>query len=162
MQQPIRTLVAVFAILLLVTFTQAGMRTVATVHSGDVVEIEGGFTVRLSGICAPALDERLGRTVFDFTRSKLEGKRVIMSTWTTDNMASGIVHDSTGRAFANFEYSEAGKWLSISDELVRRGYAKVDTAYLPPYMTHLLELQRTAQKEHLGIWEMGKDSRSGR
>ena len=87
------------SILVIGSFTaEASGRTlvVKKVHSGDIIEFEGGWTTRLSGVDAPDPDEPLGQEVLQFTRQELEGKRVACATYTLDNTAAGILYDHEG------------------------------------------------------------------
>jgi endonuclease YncB( thermonuclease family) len=129
----------------------ANTLVVAEVHAGDLVEFEGGFTVHLTGIVVPGRTTHIGRQAFDFTKRRLEGKRVAVFTWTTDNTAGGIVFGEDGLASAKISY---GKALSndIAAELLERGFARVDPDRLPEGYEHYLEIERQAQEGRVGIW----------
>jgi len=124
---------------------------IAEVRPGCLVEFEGGFTVHLSGISVPGPRTHVGYQAYDFTKRRLEGKRVAVFTWTTDNTAAGIVYGEDGLAFAKIEY---GKGLStdIAEELLERGLARVDPEHLPEDCEHYQEIERQARAKKLGIW----------
>jgi endonuclease YncB( thermonuclease family) len=143
---------------LLVTFAlmsagsaAANTLVVAEVHAGDLVEFEGGFTVHLTGVVVPGRTTRIGRQAFDFTKRRLEGKRVAVFTWTTDNTAAGIVFGTDGLASAKILY---GRDLAhdIAAELLERGFAEVDPDRLPAGCDHYLEIERRARDRKIGIW----------
>jgi endonuclease YncB( thermonuclease family) len=130
---------------------------VAEVHSGDLVEFEGGFTVHLTGIAAPDRQTQIGWEAFDFTKRRLEGKRVAVFTWTTDNTAAGIVFGDDGLAFAKIVYgnglsNDKGASTDIAAELLERGFARVDPDHLPEGYEHYREIERRARDQKLGIW----------
>jgi endonuclease YncB( thermonuclease family) len=129
----------------------ANTRIIARVHPGCLVELEGGFTVRLTGISVPGARTRVGYQAYDFAKRRLEGKRVAVFTWTTDNTAAGIVYGEDGLAFAKIEY---GKGLStdIAEELLAHGLARVDSEHLPEGCEHYPEIERQAKEKMLGIW----------
>jgi len=132
----------------------ANTLVVTAVHAGDLVEFEGGFTVHLTGVVVPGRTTQIGWEAFDFTKRRLEGKRVAVFTWTTDNAAAGIVLGEDGLAYAKISY---GKDLSIdiAAELLERGYARVDPGHLPEGYDHYREIERRAKEKELGIWAEG-------
>jgi endonuclease YncB( thermonuclease family) len=124
---------------------------VAEVHAGDLVEFEGGFTVHLTGIVVPGRTTQIGRLAFDFTKRRLEGKRVAVFTWTTDNTAAGIVFGEDGLASAKISYGK-GLSIDIAEELLERGLARVDPDRLPEGYDRYLEIERQAKDQKMGIW----------
>lgn len=122
------------------------------VLSGDLVQIGDSFVARLTGIAAPPRDEPLGYRIYDFTKRELEGKRVKIFTWTTDNTAAGIVRDENGHAFVEIEFLQ-GETLNFNELLLKKGYAQVDRKYLPEHLKHYLVLEKEAREKGLGIWE---------
>jgi endonuclease YncB( thermonuclease family) len=124
---------------------------VAEVHSGSVVESEGGFTVHLTGVRVPEWQTQIGWKAYDFIKRRLEGKRMAVFTWTTDDTAAGIVFGEDGLAFAKISY---GRDLTIdmAAELPESGYAKVDPGHLPEGFDHYREIERRAQEQNLGVW----------
>jgi endonuclease YncB( thermonuclease family) len=125
---------------------------VKKVLNGDLVQIGDTFVARLTGITAPPRDETLGYEIYDFTKRELEGKKMKVFTWTTDNTAEGIVYDENGYPFVEIEFLE-GESLSFNEILLKKGYARVDKNYLPEHLQHYLELEKEAQEKGLGIWK---------
>ena len=148
---PLFVLVAVVAIP-----AAAHTLVVAEVSSGNLIEFEGGFTVHLAGISVPDASTPIGRKAHKFVKLRIEGKRVAVFTWTTDNTAAGIVHGEDGLAFAKIVYgrglSEKGSGTDIAAELLELGYAKVDPEHLPDGYDNYLEVEARARKQKLGIW----------
>jgi endonuclease YncB( thermonuclease family) len=137
--------------------TAANTLVVAEVHAGDLVEIEGGFTVHLTGIVVPGRTTRIGLQAFDFTKRRLEGKRFAVFTWTTDNTAAGIVLGEDGRASAKIDYgnglsNDKGASTDIAAELLEHGFARVDPDRLPAGYDHYLEIEHQARNRKVGIW----------
>ena len=122
------------------------------VLSGDRVQIGETFVARLTGIMAPPRDEKLGYSIYDFTKRTLEGKTVKFFTWTKDNTANGIVRDENGFPFVEIKYGE-DESLSFNEVLLKKGYARVDQKYLPENLKHYLDLAKEAKEKGLGIWE---------
>ena len=129
----------------------ANTLVVAEVHSGGLVEFDGGFTVHLTGVVVPGRETRIGQEAYDFIKHRLAGKRVAVFTWTTDNTAAGIVFGEDGLAFAKISY---GKDLAIdiAAELLERGFARVDPDHLPESLEIYREIERRAKEKRLGIW----------
>jgi endonuclease YncB( thermonuclease family) len=125
--------------------------TVEEVLSGDVVRIGDSFIARLTGIKVPPRNEIMGFRIYDFTKREIEGKRVKLFTWTTDNTAAGIVYDSDGHAFVQIYYGK-GMETSFNELLLKKGYARVDEDRLPEDLRHYLELEKEAREKGLGIW----------
>ena len=125
---------------------------ITKVLDSDLVRIGDSFVARLTGITAPPKSEDLGKEIFEFTKSELEGKLVKIFTWTTDNTAAGIVRDGEGRAFVQIYY---GKGLSISfnELLLKKSYARVDRERLPEDLKkRYLELEEKAREKGPGVW----------
>jgi len=129
----------------------ANVLTVSRVHSGDLIEFQGGWTTRLTGVKAPATDTPAGKQALVFTKQQLEGKRVKVFTYTTDNTAAGIVKDAEGNPFARILF---GPELStdINALLLEMGLAQIDEAYLPAELDHYREIQAEARAKKVGIW----------
>lgn len=132
----------------------ANTLVVAEVHPGCIVEFEGGFRIHLTGIAIPAADTEIGRAAFDLVKGRLEGKRVAVFTWTTDNTAAGIVYGEDGLAFAEIAYGEDLS-ADIAVELLERGFARVDPEHLPKGFEHYWDIERLAKEEKLGVWASG-------
>ena len=105
----------------------------------------------MTGIEVPDRHTEIGREAYDFTRRRLEGKRVAVFTWKTDNTAAGIGYGEDGLAFAKISY---GKSLStdIAAQLLERGFARVDPDHLPEGYDHYREIERRARDQKVGIW----------
>jgi endonuclease YncB( thermonuclease family) len=144
-------LTTTIALLLALTTTSfANQRTIAKVHAGNLVELEGGWQSWLVGITTPALDTPAGQKALEFTRSQVLGKRVTFSTWTTDNTAAGIVKDESGIAYCTVEFGTPR--VDIGAMLIEKGLATVDKEHLPDYAMHYVGLQKKAMAEQVGIW----------
>ncbi len=130
-------------------------RTIDEVLSGDLVRIGETFVARLTGITVPPRNEIMGYRIYDFTKRQLEGKKVKIFTWTTDNTAAGIVRDDDERPFVQIYYGK-GMETSFNELLLKKGYARVDTEYLPDELKHYLELEKEARDKGLGIWAKEK------
>ena len=134
--------------------------TIKKVHAGDLIEFEGGFTARLTGITVPDKTTKLGYEVYDFTKRTLEGKIVKVFTYTTNNTASGIVYNEDGHAFVQIVYGSSPKskdWSTNFNELLlEKGYAKVNEKYLPEDLQHFKEIEQKARGANLGMWKKEK------
>ena len=129
--------------------------TIEEVLSGDLVRIGETFVARLTGITVLPRNEIMGYRIYDFTKRQLEGKKVKIFTWTTDNTAAGIVRDDDERPFVQIYYGK-GMETSFNELLLKKGYARVDTEYLPDKLKHYLELEKEARDKGLGIWAKEK------
>lgn len=129
--------------------------TVEEVLSGDLVRIGESFVARLTGIKAPPRNEIMGYQIYDFTKREIEGKKIKLFTWTTDNTAAGIVRDEEDNAFVQIYYGK-GMNTSFNELLLKKGYARVDREYLPDELKYYLELEKEAREKGLGIWADGK------
>ncbi len=145
------TAVLAAAALLICAIAAANTRRVAAVHAGDLIEIEGGWTTRLTGIRVPALNHPIGWQAYDFTKRRLEGQTVAMFTWTKDDTAATIVRDQDGRPFATIMFGK-GLATDIAALLLERGLARVEKEYLPEGSQHYFEIERAARHQGLGIW----------
>jgi endonuclease YncB( thermonuclease family) len=128
---------------------------VAEVHSGCLIEFEGGFTVHLTGISVPEPESRSGREAHDCAKRRLEGRRVAVFTWTTDNTAAGIVYGADGLAFSKIMYGD-GLSSDIAAELLERGLARVVSDHLPEGFEHYREIEARAKARRLGLWGNGQ------
>lgn len=137
--------------LLICAAVAANTRVVTHVHAGDLIEVEGGWTTRLTGISVPPSSDPIGWQAYDFTKRRLEGQRVAMFTWTTDNTAATIVRDDAGRPFAQILFGE-GLALDIAALLLEKGLARVDADHLPDFCEHYVEIERVARENGVGIW----------
>lgn len=129
----------------------ANTGVVSEVIAGDLVRIGDSFVARLTGITAPPPGDRLGNEVFKFTKEQLEGKRVRLFTWTTDNTAAGIVHDSEGHPLIQIYFGENFS-KSFNEVLLSKGYARVDQEFLPDDLKYYIEIEKEARTRFLGVW----------
>ena len=154
MFKKMRNVSLVAAIVLAAALTAAGNTgLVKKVLSGDLVQFGETWVTRLTGVRAPQPNEPLGPEVLEFTKRELEGKTVVLVTWTTDNTAAGIVHDKAGRPLAQIFYGK-GFATSFNEVLLKKGYARVDPDYLPCDLKHYLDLEKEAREKGLGIWKI--------
>jgi hypothetical protein len=123
--------IALMALTMLI-LPKAGLGNVLTVddvRSGGII-VFGEFTPRLTGLEVPGLDHRLGMEIWDFIKREIHGKRVRVFTWTTNDSASGIMHDGEGYPFVTILYGKNGS-QNLNETLLLKGYARVDEKYLP-------------------------------
>lgn len=135
----------------------ANTRVIVRVHAGDVIEIEGGWTTRLTGISVPPPSDPIGWKAYDFTKRRLEGQTVAMFTWTRDNTAATIVRDGEGRPFAQIQFGR-GFGTDIAVLLLERGLARVDPDHLPDFCSHYLDIEREARDKKVGVWSISPAS----
>jgi len=145
--------IALFALAMLVlpTAGQGSTLLVDDVRSGGIIVI-GESTARLTGLEVPGMDHRLGLVIWDFIRHEIHGQRVRVFTWTTNDLASGIMHDDEGYPFVTILYGPNGA-KNLNEILLQKGYARVDEKYLPADRQHYHDLQNEAQENQVGIWE---------
>jgi endonuclease YncB( thermonuclease family) len=124
---------------------------VAAVHRGDVVELEGGWTTRLTGIRSPAPGEPFGEQALEFVRARIEGSRVAVFTWTRDNTAATIVRDGDGHPFAEILLGP-DEDVDLAVELLERGLATVDEEHLPERLAHYRKVEARARAAGVGVW----------
>jgi endonuclease YncB( thermonuclease family) len=136
---------------ILVARASANTLVVAEVHGGCRVEFQGGFAVHLTGISVPGAKTRLGYEAHDFVKRRLEGQRVAVVTWTTDNTAAGIVYGADGLPLAKIRYGK-GLAVDIAAELLERGLARVDWEHLPKGFEHYGEIEVRAKSQKIGLW----------
>ncbi len=123
------------------------------VKAGGIIVFErNNFTTRLTGLEVPGMDHRLGLEIWDFIKKAVHGKKVKVFTWTTDNTATGIVHDDDGYPFVQIEYGMEGD-TNLNELLLRKGYARVAPDYLPDDLEHFKDIEKEAQANQVGIWE---------
>ncbi len=126
---------------------------VARVHAGDRIEFEGGWITRILGIAAPGVDDPVGREALRFVRECLDGRRVAVFTWTTDNTAAGIVHDEEGLPFAEIGFGE-DEAIDLGARLLALGLARVDGDHLPAHLVYYREIEAEARAARRGIWRV--------
>jgi len=149
-----RGLLVMAMVLTAAIFAAGNIGVVKKVLSGDIVQIGDTFVARLTGIKAPPKSDPLGSMIYDFTKRELEGQMVKLSTWTTDNTAAGIVHDSQGYPFVQIYYGK-GTAVCFNEVMLKKGYARVDPEYLPDELEHYRDLEKEAREKGLGIWKSG-------
>lgn len=144
-------------VILFPVLTMANTLVVKTVHSGDLVEFDSGFTVRLTGIVVPDTSTPIGLQAYDFVKRKIEGRRVKVITYTTNNLATGIVYGDDGRPFAQIIYGNeknSEEWCtSINEELLKKGYARINERFLPQDLKFYKEIEHKAHEQKRGIWK---------
>ena len=146
-----RTVIAVFLIACVSGPVLGNTGTVEEVLGGDLVRIGESFIARLTGITVPARETKMGYRIYDFTKREIEGKKIKLFTWTTDNTAAGIVYDENGHAFVQIYYGK-GLETSFNELLLEKGYARVDRERLPDDLKYYIELEKAAREKGLGIW----------
>jgi len=167
---PLRWNVALVVLAVLVPAAVAANSLVVTkVHRADVLEFANGWTTRLTGLRAPGPADSIGRLALEFTRREAEGRRVAVATFTTDNTTAGIVRDAEGYPFARvFLGSGGGKKAGAASrdsshgctfpepelglELLRRGYARVDSQFVFDALGEYRRVEERAREEGLGLW----------
>jgi endonuclease YncB( thermonuclease family) len=124
---------------------------VTAVERGDVLVLGGSWTTRLVGVRAPAPDQRCGREALAFTRTAVDGTVVGVFTLTRDNTAATIVRDPDGMPLAEIRCG-ADEDVDLAAELLRRGLAYVDDAFLPEHLAHYRDIERGARRSGRGVW----------
>ena len=89
---------------------------------------------------------------------RFDAAGVVLRSQQFDGAAIGVeLHllqlgrDEEDRAFVHIYYGKGMK-TSFNELLLKKGYARVDTAYLPDELRHYLELEKEAREKGLGIW----------
>jgi len=142
-----------FLLIILSTFclslTSAAYRSVRFVYDGDTILLDGGDSVRYIGIDTPEIDHKGGKSEFmaqaarDFNIKLVKGARVKIEY---DQERK----DRYGRRLA-YVFLENGDMVNAI--LVRKGLANVMLkSPNVKYKALLLDCQREAMKERLGIW----------
>ena len=124
---------------------------ISRVIDGDTVELEDGTHVRLIGINTPEIAhfgeprECFGRRAAEFTAQLLAPGEDVRLVRDVEE------HDQYGRLLAYVYRSRDG--LFVNAEIVRQGYAYVDT--VPPNVAHVdlfRRLAREARERDTGLW----------
>lgn len=138
-------------------FAGGNTLTVKKIHDTNLIELEGGFTARLTGITVADKQTETGCQAYDFMKRTVEGKVVVISTYTTNNMASGIVHGEDGYPFCEIIYGNGVRskgWdTNLNAQLLEKGWARVNEKYLPKYLEYFRDLEKEAKAQQLGIWK---------
>lgn len=127
----------------------ASYHRVNYVYDGDTVLLDHHQKVRFLGVNAPEVDheggtgEFMARAAWQFTRDRIESSQVRLEL-------DSERHDRYGRLLA-YVFLKNGKMVNAL--LVRKGLAHVSFhSKNTKYRALLLDCQRKAMKEHLGIW----------
>ncbi|MCB2201053.1 thermonuclease family protein [bacterium] len=145
-------IVGLLVVLLVPACTIANTVTIAKVHEGCLVEVEGGFMLRLTGIKVPCADEPHGEEAYTYLKDALEGKRVKLFTWTRDTTAAGIVRDKDGHAFGEIWYGPEFEY-QINAEMLKLGLGIIDPIYMPDDKAdEYKSCEDEARANHQGIW----------
>jgi len=127
--------------------------TVTEVIRGDIVTIGESFTARLTGVKVLTSDSsEIGERILNFAKEELQGSLVKLFTWTTDNTAAGIVYDSNDYPFVTIYYGENFE-KCFNEILLSKGFAEVDTLWLPQDRLYYMDLEKHARENGLGIWK---------
>ena len=147
----------IFYLALVPVLTMGNTLVIKTVHSGDCIEFDSGYTVRLTGITTPDTSMPVGYQVYDFVKRTLEGRTVKVFTYTTNNLATGIVYGDDGLSFAQIIYGpekNSKEWsTNLNEFLLKKGWAQVNEQFLPDELRHFKELEKKARNQKLGIWK---------
>jgi len=140
-----------FGVLIVVLITLSSAKlSVRQVYDGDTVALSTGEHVRYLGVDAPEIDHKGGKSDFlarearDMNAKLVQGKPVRMEYDQERN-------DRHGRLLA-YVFLENGDM--VNEFLVRKGLARVLPK--PPnlkYSSLLLDSQRRAMAERIGIWQ---------
>jgi micrococcal nuclease len=146
----ILSLVALLTALAGLSFTSSPFERATTVYDGDTILLKNRSKVRYLGIDAPEMGHDTGRRpefmaleARDLNLSLVGNKRVRLEF-------DEVREDRYGRLLA-YVFLENGEMVNAL--LVRKGLAYV-SARRPnlKYFAHLLEQQRLAMQERIGLW----------
>jgi|GEM_PF-437091 len=121
-----------------------GLYTVSRVIDGDTFSVTGGGMVRMMGINTPEVDQYFYEEAKEVLSLMIDKTSVSLERDISDT-------DKYGRLL---RYVFAGE-LFVNLEMVKRGFANVFT--VPPdikYTDELLEAERYARENNLGLWEI--------
>jgi endonuclease YncB( thermonuclease family) len=141
-------LLAIFA-----SFASANTLTVVTVHPGCVVEFDGEWRTRLTGVLVAEPESHLGRQATDYCTTKLEGELITLLSWNErdKNRISGVILDPDGMPFGRILYGPDHD-RDIAAELLELGLARVDPAQLPTNLKHYHKIEQAAREARIGLW----------
>lgn len=127
-----------------VSYSQCG--TVANVHDGDTFTLLLSNTrklkVRLAFIDAPEAGQEFGDKSKAFAKQLVQDKRVCIKEQ---------YKDPYGRSVALVTLTDG---RILNEEMIKKGFAWHYTKYSDDL--HLQSLEKTARKEHLGLWSEQK------
>lgn len=141
-------LIALTALLALMTlsFTTIPMHSVKKVFDGDTILLKNGSKIRYLGIDSPEMGDRpefMAVEAMGFNRSLVSGNRVRLEF-------DKVPEDRYGRKLC-YVFLENNEM--VNELLVRKGLAHVlATGPDIRYFSRLLESQRRAMHERVGIW----------
>jgi micrococcal nuclease len=121
-----------------------GLYTVSKVIDGDTFSVTGGERVRMMGINTPEVDQYFYEEAKEVLSLMIDKTGVCLERDISDT-------DKYGRLL---RYVFVGE-LFVNLEMVKRGFANVFT--VPPdikYTDELLEAERYARENNLGLWEI--------
>jgi len=120
---------------------------VVGVPSGDVVQLDSGLVVRLSGIETPYMDEPGGTAAQADLAKRVNGK-------TVELLYGGARRDSRGRALAQVRLADGRVW--VQGALLSDGVAEARTWADNRAMAHeMLEDEAKARIARRGLWGQG-------
>ncbi len=131
--------------------------TCVRVVDGDTLDIDAPdgkkdrTRIRLWGVDTPETDKSpqgagyFGAEASAFARQMVEGKRVRLVLVTSHE------RDRYERLLA-YVYLEDGETM-LNEELLARGYAYADHRFDHPWKEHFADLEKSARKKKLGLWE---------
>ena len=125
--------------------------TVTKVEAGDLIVIGDNWKTRISGIRVSDVRDPVGFRAFDFTKRHVEGAVVKLFTWTTNNIAAGIVRDENGLPRAKILFGK-GWSEDLAERLLAQGLAWVDETMLPEDCEHYRAIEAEARRRGVGLW----------
>lgn len=125
---------------------------VIDVQDGDTIKLANGTEVRYLGLDTPETHhpekpvEYFGVKTSEFNQKLVRERRVKLEYDVQKK-------DQYGRHLAYVYVKQDGKWINVNAELLRQGYARLDTR--PPnvkYSDYFLELEQGARSNCRGLW----------
>ena len=123
------------------------------VIDGDTVEIATlcrRYRIRLKGVDAAELRSNAGRRARDWATERLTGRPI---TW----QARGV--DGYGRFVGNVDLADG---RSVNAEIIRAGYARVNTDFPPDDPELFRRLEQEAREAQRGLWDEPSAGAGGR
>ena len=131
------------------SLTPAAYRSVCYVYDGDTILLDGGDSVRYIGIDTPEIDHKGGKNEFMAQAARAFNKKLVKGSRVQIEYDQER-KDRYGRRLA-YVFLENGDMVNAI--LVRKGLANVMLkSPNVKYKAMLLDCQREAMKERLGIW----------
>ena len=146
----ILTLVLLVTALAGLSFTPSPIERAKTVYDGDTILLRNGFKVRYLGIDAPEMGYDSGRRPEFMAPEARDLNLLLVGNKRVRLEFDEVREDRYGRLLA-YVFLENGEMVNAL--LVRKGLAYV-SARRPnvKYFTQLLEQQRLAMEERIGLW----------